>query len=329
MNKRIFAFALIGLLSMMAQTAFAATYLGSWDLRGNGKKDLVYREGLAIRLVEAGGGTRDYPIGNVAWSLVDARDTDGKAGAELVVRSGNDLVIIDHAYQAQRTYSVGNFSWAVMNISDLNMRAGDEVLVSIGAGIRIIEDAARNYRDVNFNYNGSWALFGVEDLSGKGPELILNMGNGVKLIDPRSLSVKDFTFPGYTAIFGVSQLDSKVGLEVIGRTAGAVYVIRGGVTNGIKKEYPATTSSAWAIYGRTADTDGKTGDEIILVMQGLVRIVSHADGYTRDYPVPSVNYSIDSVSNMDGRVGNEIVLRDAAGLVYVINDKLRTIQRMQ
>lgn len=328
MKKRMFAFSLIGLLFTMAQTAFAATYLGSWDLRGNGKLDLVYRDGLALRIVEAGGGTRDYPIGNVAWSLVGARDTDGKAGAELVLRAGNDLLIIDHAYQTQRTYSVGNISWAVMNISDLNMRPGDEVLVSIGAGIRIIEDADRNYRDVNFNYNGSWALFGVENLSGKGPELILNMGNGVKLIDPRLLTVKDFTFPGYTAIFGVSQLDSKAGLEIVGRTAGAVYVISGGVRSGTKKEYPATTSSAWAIYGRTADTDGSAGDEIILVMQGLVRIISHAGGYARDYPVPSINYSIDSVSNMDGRAGNEIVLRDAAGLVYVINDKLRTIQRM-
>lgn len=327
MKKWICTVLLGGILLPISQTAFSATYLGTWDLRGTGSKDMVYREGNSVRIIDAGGSTRDYPVGNIAWSLVDAKDTDGKAGLELVLRAGNDLLIIDHAYQTQRTYSVGNISWAVMDISNLNARAGAEVLVSMGGGIRIIEDAQRTYRDVNFNYNGSWSLFGISNLSGNGPDLVLNMGNGVKLIDPRTFAVKDFTFQGYSAIYGISQLDSTAGLEVIGRTAGTVYVIKGGVKSGTVKEYPATTSSSWAIYGRTADTDGKAGDEIILVMQGLVRIISHSDGYARDYPIPSTNYTIDSISNMDGNAGNEIVARDGAGLIYIINDKLRTIQR--
>lgn len=319
----------LGCLTLLvAQSSFAATYIGSWDLRGNGAKDLVYREGLAIRVVEAGGSTRDYPLGNVAWSFVDARDTNGSPGAELVVRAGNDLVVISHPTQSKRTYTVGNISWAVMDIAELNNKVGDEIIVNTVRGIKLITDATQSFRDIDFNHNGTWALFAIADLSGTGPVLVLNMGWGVKLLDPRNYSMKDYTFQGYSAIFATAQLDGKVGQEIIGRTAGTVYVISGGLSSGRIKEYPATTSSVWAIYGRTADTDGKAGDEIILVMQGLIRIVSHANGYSRDYPVPGGNYTIDSVTNLDGRAGNEIVLRDSAGTVYVLNDRAGTLQRM-
>lgn len=320
---------LLGCISLLAsQASLGATYIGSWDLRGNGTKDLVYREGLAIRVVEAGGTTRDYPIGNVAWSFVDARDTNGKPGAELVVRAGNDLVIISHPTQSKRTYSVGNISWAVVDIAELNNKAGEEIIVNISSGIKFITDATQSFRDVNFNHNGTWALFGIADLGGAGPDLIINMGGGVKLMDPRTYQMKDYNFQGYSAIFSTSQLDSKAGLEIVGRTSGTVYVISGGLKSGRLKEYPATTSSAWAIYGRTADTDGKAGDEIIVVMQGLIRIVSHASGYARDYPIAGGNYTIDSVTNLDGRPGNEIILRDSAGTAFVLNDRAGTLVRM-
>ncbi len=320
---------ILGSMSLfMAQASLGATYIGSWDLRGNGTKDLVYREGLAVRVVESGGSTRDYPIGNVAWSFVDARDTNGSPGAELVVRAGNDLVVISHVIQSKRTYPVGNISWAVADIAELNNKAGDEILINTVRGIKIITDATQSVRDVDFNHNGTWALFAIADLSGDGAVLILNMGWGVKLLDPRTYSMKDYSFQGYSAIFGTAQLDAKTGVEIIGRTTGTVYVISGGINSGRIKEYPATTSSAWAIYGRTADTDGKAGDEIILVMQGFIRIVSHSSGASRDYPVPGGNYTIDSVTNLDGRAGNEIVLRDSVGTVYVLSDRAGTLQRM-
>lgn len=316
--------ALLG-LTVLSSEAFSATYLGSWDLRGKGQADSVYRDGTAIKIVEPGGVTRSYPIGNVSWSLVDARNTDGKVGLELVIRKGNDLAIIDHAYQTQRNYAVGNFTWAVMEIIQLDSAAGEEILLSTPTGVRVIVDAQGSYRDIPFNYSGAWALFGVANLSGSGPDLVINMANGVKLIDPRTSASRDFTFPGYSTIFSISQLDSSAGLEVVGRTNGDVYVISGGVKSGRVKTYPATTSSAWAIYGRTADTDGKAGDEIILVMQGMIRIVRHGSGYVRDYPIPAVNYTIDQVTNLDGRTGNEILLRDSAGVIYVLNDRLGTI----
>lgn len=319
----------VACISILAsQVCSAATYLGSWDLKGAGKKQTVYKDGASIRVVDVGGDQRIYSIGNLAWSFVDARDTDGKPGLELVVRAGNDLAVISHATQTKRTYTVGNMSWSIVGIIELNNKAGEEIVINTYRGIKFIHDATQNFRDIDFNHTGTWTLFGIANLGSAGPDLVINMGGGVKLMDPRTYQMRDFTFQGYSAIFSTSQLDSKAGLEVVGRTAGTVYVISGGVKSPRLKEYPATTSSSWAIYGRTADTDGKAGDEIILVMQGLIRIISHAQGYSRDYPIAGGNYSIDSVTDMDGRAGNEIILRDAAGTAFMLNDRTGVLSRM-
>lgn len=314
----------VGLLFMsLMATVFpaSAALLGTWDLRGTGQKDMVYREGSVLRVIQPGGGQRDYSFGAVSWALVQVADTNGSKGMEMIVRAGNDLVIISHANTSQRKYSVGNFAWAVMEVANLDNKPGNEVLLSIGNGIRVINDTTQSHNDLNFTHNGSWSLFAVADLAGTGLELVLNMGNGVKLINPRTMAYRDFTFPGFTSIFGVAQLDAKAGLEVIGRTQSDVYVISGGVAKASLRNYTGSNSSNWAIYGRTADTDGKAGDEIILTMPGAVRIIRHASGGSRDYQVGSANFAIDSVSNIDGVPGEDILVRSTSGQIYLINDR--------
>lgn len=308
-------------------TPASAAFIGSWDLRGAGQLDSVYREGNVLRVIEAGGRRVDYRFNQANWALVQVADTNGAAGLEMVVRAGNDLVVVEHAISNQRSYPMGNISWAVMEFANLDNLPGNEILISIGDGIRVLNDRNRQYRDLRFNYNGSWALFGMADLGGRGLELILNMGNGVKLIDPRAMTYRDVNFSGYSAIFGVAQLDGKVGLEVIGRTSSGVYVISGGVLNATQKTYQVSSSEAWAIYGRTADTDGQTGDEIIVVMQNKIRIINHARDVVRDYSVGNLNYSIDSVADLDGVPGSEILVRDISGRVYIINDRKGTVVR--
>ncbi|MGV8783667.1 hypothetical protein ACV35H_33730, partial [Pseudomonas aeruginosa] len=75
-----------------------------------------------------------------------------------------------------------------------------------------------------------------------------------------------------------------------------------------RKEY-SIGASAWALYGGTADTDGKPGNELIVVMQGKVRVIHHASGASSDYRIGDVNYSIDSVADMDGQPGAENLVR--------------------
>jgi len=324
MSRNGFLGLLLLALCFVAAPASAA-FIGSWDLRGSGQLDSVYNEGNVLRVIEVGGRRVDYRFNQTNWALVQVADTNGASGLEMIVRAGNDLVVIEHAIGNQRSYPMGNISWAVMEFANLDNLPGNEVLISIGNGIRVLSDRDRRFRDLRFSYNGSWALFGMADLAGGGLELILNMGNGVKLIDPRAMTYRDVNFSGYSAIFGVAQLDGKVGLEVIGRTSSGIYVIGGGVANATQKTYTISSSEAWAIYGRTADTDGKAGNEIIVVMQNKIRVIRHADGIVRDYSVGNLNYSIDSVSDLDGVPGNEILVRNTAGRVYIINDRMGTV----
>lgn len=327
MRNKLISFLVCSILLSLSMTASAATFLGSWDLRGTGQKDSVYREGNFLRVI-GGGGTVDYNMGNNAWALYAARDTNGRAGLEVVLRSGLDVVVVSHALRSVRKYTIGNIAWAILDIVNVNSAAGEEIIVNMANSVRIINDATNSYRDVAVNHNGSWALFAIADLAGKGPELVLNMGTGVKLIDPRTGAIRDFTFPGYSAIFSVAQLNGTVGLEVIGRTSGEVYVITGGVTNGSLKKYVAAPAgTAWAIYGRTADTNGVAGDEIILVLPSVVKVIRHAAGTSKDYQIGSYNYSIDSVTNMDGAAGNEILVSDTGGQTFVISDRAGTIKR--
>lgn len=326
MFRRLVISALVGLLGLASMSASAA-YIGSYDLQGNGQLDLVYREGGVLRIIGANGAKRDYTFGNVSWALYGAHETNARPGLELVVRAGNDLVVVEHATGNKHSYSIGNIAWSILKVANVDKKPGDEILVNIATGVRIVKDTERNYRDVVFNYNGSWALFALADLSGNGPDLVLNMGNGVKIIDPRTYDTRDFTFPGYTAVFAVAQADSKPGLEVIGRTGTDVYIASGGVANGRVKNYPITSAANWAIYGSTADTDGVLGNEVIVIMTNNIRVINHQKGTHKDYSIGSYNYSIDSVSDLDGNPGAEILVRDTGGQIFIINDRLGTIKR--
>lgn len=326
MHAKHFASALIALLLPVSMSVSAGTLLGSWDLRGKGTIDMVYREGSNLRVIQGDGVKKDYPMGNVPWSIFQVVDTDGKPGADIILGDGTNLVIINHASGVKRNFKIGNISWAPMRAVDVDKVAGAEVLVNIGKGIRVVRNRDNSYKDITFQHNGSWGLFAVSDLAGKGNELVLNMGDGVKLIDPRTGAQKDFQFPGYTAIVSVAQLDGNAGLEVMGRTSGDVYVISGGTSGGRQKTYKGGGTNAWAVYGKTADTDGKPGNEIILIMPPGIRIIRHATGASKDYKISSYSYNIDSVGDADGQPGAEIIISDTSGQVFTIIDRTGAVK---
>ena len=47
-----------------------------------------------------------------------------------------------------------------------------------------------------------------------------------------------------------------------------------------------------------------------------MRVIHHASGASSDYRIGDVNYSIDSVADMDGQPGAEILVRDANGKLF-------------
>ncbi|WP_157763349.1 hypothetical protein [Pseudomonas citronellolis] len=316
------------ILSSPISSVCAAEYLGTWDLRGNGQLDAVFRDVNVLRVVQGNGGTSEYTFGNSLWSFVGASDTDGQAGAELVVRAGGSLFVVDQKVRKKREYSVGNIAWAVMRMHNVNSMPGNEILLSIGNGVKVINDSARDVRNITFGYKGSWALFDVVDMhpNDAGPVLVLNIGNGVKLINPRSGAQRDLTFPGYSQITAVAEVDGVPGLEVVGRTGSEVYVVSGGVASGGKRLFSAGTGAAWAIYEKIVDTDGKAGNDIILVKVDGVGVVHPASGGISHYSIPRGVASIQGTSNMDGQPGDEIIARNPVNQTFIINDRLGQVQ---
>ena len=319
MRNQILFFVLSVLaLAAFSSPSYAGTYLGSWDLRGDGQRDLVYRESFGIRVLQPNGNRRDYSLGNTAWSLFGAYDTDGNDGAELVLKAGEDVVIIDHAYQSIRRYPVGSMAWSIVRAADLTSDGADELIVRFGNSLRIISDENSSQRDIHFPGNDSWTLVDLADLSGNGLDLIISKPGGVRIVDPRLPRYKDFNFSGFSEYYGVADL-GKSGLQVIGRTSTELYVITGG-RNGSVKRYPITTGQSWAIYQRTADTDGRSGEEVIIILPSSIKVVSHRSGTVRTYDFQS-NYTIDVVQDMDGRSGDEIVVALSNGTVRIVYDR--------
>ncbi|MCQ2048834.1 Uncharacterised protein [Stutzerimonas stutzeri] len=303
----------------------APVLLGQWDLDGSGKLSSVYSNG-GIEVVSASGVKKQYSLGNVAWSLWGAKDTNGKPGAELLVKAGPDVAIIDHKLKVIRKIPVGNRVWSIIAAADTDNNGANEVILSLGTGIGVATDVRLSLKEYALSYTNSWSLVAAEDLSGQGADAVLNMGNGPLIINLRNGQNRRHTFSGYSAIFGVVDTDGAPGAEIIGRTTDKVYFIKGGVSGSLRY-FNASTTDAWAIYGNSVDTDGVAGAEIILVMQGKVRIIHTVSGNSKDYKIGTgaQNYSIDSATDIDGQPGVELQVRTVDGKVWVISDRLGQI----
>lgn len=310
-------------LAALSAPAHAMVYVGAWDLRGNGQSDTVYRTSTGIRIVSTSGARRDYPIRNNAWSLYGAADTDGYPGAELIVRAGNDVVIISHAEQSQRSYNMGNVSWAIIQDADVDNVPGHEVFISTPNSVKIVNDVKGSVREVRMsNRSLVWSLFGMANLSGKGLDLVINTPDGFIIVDPRTYGMKTFNIPGSSAIVGISSLTKNDVQDVYARTPSHVYVISGG-TKGSITPYQLGTAENWAIYHQTADTNGKEGEEIIVKMATSVVTISHASKGMRSHRI-GTSFVIESVEDRDNKPGKEIIVKTFAGATHVISDTTST-----
>lgn len=310
-------------LAALSLPAHAMVYVGSWDLRGNGQSDTVYRISTGIRIVSPSGARRDYPIRNNAWSLYGAADTDGYPGAELIVRAGNEAIIINHSSQSQRSYNMGNVSWAIIQDADVDNVPGHEVLISTPSSVKVVNDVKGSVRDIPIsNRSIVWSLFGLANLSGNGLDLVINTPDGVIIVDPRTYSSKSFSLPGSSAIVGTASLAKGDIQHVYARTPSHVYVISGG-TRGSVTPYQLGTAENWAIYHQTADTNGKEGDEIIVKMAYSVVTISHASKGMRSHRI-GTSFVIEAVEDRDNKAGKEIIVKTFAGATHVINDTTST-----
>lgn len=316
---------LIMLVGVCPSATAAPVLLGQWDLDGSGKLSSVYRNG-GLEVVSSTGTKKLYDLGNVTWSLWGAKDTNAKPGAELVVKAGPDIAIIDHKLKAIRKIPIGNRVWSVINVADTDNDGKNEVIVSLGTGIGVGTDIRLSLKEFTFDYVNSWSLVAASDLTGQGADAVLNMGNGPQILNLRTGQTRRHQFSGYSAIFGVVDTDGLPGAEIIGRTSDKVYLIKGGVSGSLRY-FNASSSESWAIYGNSVDTDGNPGAEIILVMQGVIKIIHTANGAEKNYRIGSgnLNYSIDSATDIDGQPGVELQVRTTDGKIYVIADRLGQI----
>src|SRR5690554_4734213 len=311
------------ILTALSLPAHAMVYVGAWDLRGYGQSDTVYRTSNGIRIVNANGVTKDYTIRNNAWSLYGAADTDGYPGAELILRAGSDVIILNHSEQSQRSYNMGNVSWAIIQDADVDNVPGHEVIVSTPSSVRIVNNVRRTVREISMGSRSFvWSLFGLANLSGNGLDLVINTPNGVIIVDPRVNTTKTFNLPGSSATVGISSLDKGDIQHVYARTPSHVYVISGGV-RGSLTPYNIGTAENWAIYHQTADTNGVEGEELIVKKATSVVTISHASKRMRTHQI-GTSFVIESVEDRDNRAGKEIVVRTFDGAIKVIRDTSNT-----
>lgn len=319
----------LGLLGSQALVghACAAELLGRWDLNGDGTLENVYR-GTGVLEVRNASGTleRSYSFGNVTWNLAAAANTDNQPGAELIVKAGPDVVIINHPNNTQNRYTLGNVLFDVAGTAQLDGTPGQEVIVRTGNALVLISDTNRTQRAVTDGISGTWQYQGAYTLAGMPyATLAYTAGNSLRLYDYNLQSGREFPTDGMTSVIGAADLNGVVGNELVARSSSNLLVVSGGVQGAVLSTYAGGTGSNWSVHGAFADTDGQPGQEVILVLPGKVRVVHQRTGQAKDYPV-SGTYAIYAVADRDGVAGAEITVVDSANRTYVINDRLGTIK---
>ncbi|WP_285962016.1 hypothetical protein [Pseudomonas tohonis] len=318
-----------GLLGAQGFTlnALAAELLGKWDLNGDGTLESVYRGTGVLEVRNAAGALeRSYNFGNVTWTLATAANTDSQPGAELVVKAGPDVAIVNHALNDVRKYTIGNTLFDVVGTAQLDGGQGDEVIVRTGNALVLISNLNRTRRNVTDGITGTWQYQGAYNL-GTLPyaTLAYTAGTSLRLYDYSLQAGREFPTDGVTSVITAADLDGAPGNELVARSSSSLLVITGGVQTAVLSSYPGGTGSNWSVHGTLADTDGQPGQEVILALPGKVRVVHQRTGQAKDYTV-SGTYAIYAVADRDGVAGAEITVVDSANRSFVINDRLGTIK---
>lgn len=313
---------------LTAQTALAEyPLIVTADVDGDGLPDNVYNAGV-IRVIHGNGTQRDYSLGNVVSTFYSAVDFDGYGGVELVFRAGPDVAIINDNSHSINRYAFGNIVFSIADAKQLDTNPGNEIIVKTGAVVSVITSNSSQIKSIAggaasvWQYNGAVSLANVPYKT-----IVINTGAGLKLYNYNNDSEASYkNTVGPTSYFGVAEVNGVIGNELIGRTQSSVFVMTGLVPGTTSKTYAAGNGLNWAIYGSTADTDGKPGNEIILIEQGAIRIIHQSTGLISKYQISGKNYSINSVVNTDGVAGAEISVTNSDSKMFLINDRLGTIK---
>lgn len=171
---------------------------------------------------------RSYSFGNVTWNLAAAANTDNQPGAELIVKAGPDVVIINHPNNTQNRYTLGNVLFDVAGTAQLDGTPGQEVIVRTGNALVLISDTNRTQRAVTDGISGTWQYQGAYTLAGMPyATLAYTAGNSLRLYDYNLQSGREFPTDGMTSVIGAADLNGVVGNELVARSSSNLLVVSG------------------------------------------------------------------------------------------------------
>lgn len=217
--KGVSLLVILALVVLMLPVPAAADALwGSADVNGDGQVDKIYLTQSTIKIVYANNSTYEYPF-NVAQDVLRyAVDTDGVAGAELVISRYTKLVIICDRTRSTREYPItSTSSWLIAGCDDLNGIAGQEVIITNGAYLVVVNEKNVSSKSYFIRNDGPWTIMtgGIVDTDGApGKEIVID-GNAY---DVKILSVVKDRVKIYTTVLRnntvIGDFDGIAGAEV-------------------------------------------------------------------------------------------------------------------
>jgi hypothetical protein len=171
----------------------------------------------------------DMPRG-ASFAINSVRDTDGVAGAEIVlvvVANGNgpDQVRVIHDAQAfQRSYDMPQgSSFAINTVQDTDGNPGAEIVLVVitnGNGpnqVRVIQDARAFQRSYDMPQGSSFAINTVQDTDGvAGAEIVVVLNNpfSIQVLHDRTATANTYSIGSFYSILAVRDYDGSRGAEI-------------------------------------------------------------------------------------------------------------------
>ncbi|HSX50634.1 MAG TPA: RICIN domain-containing protein [Cellvibrio sp.] len=124
-----------------------------------------------------------YPYNNTSAVILTGGvvDTDGKAGAEIIVNTGGYLNVIHDSTRTTKAYYVGSDYWTVFGFSDLDGIAGNEIVLGHGENIDVINDYNGGIKKINIG--GYFTFNSFQNSDGKGGnEILIRKNNAIQTV---------------------------------------------------------------------------------------------------------------------------------------------------
>lgn len=314
------------------------------DTDGDGQRDEITVTDQMVKIFHpATGLSSEYGMGLVPYTFFKTVDTDGKPGAEVVLKQDSYAVVINDVRRTRVGYSIGS-EGVLRDTGQTNGRMGQEVLGFNNAGLFVIVDAEGRVANYNLQpdqpaYNPylTTTLHRIADTSGDGGDEVVLSRNDNKAVIVNDtvgqVSVRDLTSgiqaPGTvttTTLYEVADVDGIAGGEIIGwRNDNSVVVVHEH-NNGVLSTYAIPSLFTFA---GIADTDSDGVPDIVLSRNDfIISVLADRTRRIRNYNIGQA-FSVSDLGNYDGVVGADICYKTVLSnpiYTYALID--RTSQRI-